>query len=63
MDPNQLAAQQQQSGQIANLFAEDRRGKALAAAICKVAVTDSKGEKVDPAEYFGEDTAEEESAE
>ena len=63
MDPNQLAAQLQQSGQIANLFAEVRRGKALAAAICKVAVTDSKGEKVDPAEYFGEDTAEEESAE
>ena len=63
MDPNQLAAQLQQSGQIANLFAEVRRGKALAAAICKVTVTDSKGEKVDPAEYFGEDTAEEESAE
>ena len=63
MDPNQLAAQLQQSGQIANLFAEVRRGKALAAAICKVAVTDSKREKVDPAEYFGEDTAEEESAE
>ena len=63
MDPNQLAAQLQQSGQIANLFAEVRRGKALAAAICKVAVTDSKGEKVDPVEYFGEGAAEEESAE
>ncbi|MGV0402902.1 trigger factor [Corynebacterium uberis] len=55
MDPNQFVQQISQSGQIANLFSDVRRGKALAAAICRVAVTDEDGNKVDPAEYFGEE--------
>lgn len=60
MDPNQFIGQLQQSGQIANLFADVRRGKALAAAICRVSVKDEAGSDVDPAQYFGE---EEEAAE
>jgi len=58
MDPNQFVMQLQQSGQIANLFADVRRGKALALNICKVTVTDSKGASVDPKEFFGEEAGE-----
>ncbi|QPK82864.1 trigger factor [Corynebacterium qintianiae] len=61
MDPNQFVMQLQQSGQIANLFSDVRRGKALAAAISRTTVTDSEGNSVDPNEYFGE--IEDESAE
>ncbi|QGU05334.1 trigger factor [Corynebacterium comes] len=57
MDPNQFIGQLQQSGQIANLFADVRRGKALAAAICRVTVKDDAGNDVDPAQYFGEEEA------
>ncbi|NLF92164.1 MAG: trigger factor, partial [Corynebacterium marinum] len=64
MDPNQFIGQLQQSGQIANLFADVRRGKALAAAICRVTVKDEAGNDVDPAQYFGdEDEAAETEAE
>lgn len=59
MDPNQFVQQLQQSGQIANLFADVRRGKALASAICRVAVKDDEGNEVDPKEFFGEAEAEE----
>ncbi|MDO5513068.1 trigger factor [Corynebacterium sp.] len=55
MDPNQFVGQLQQSGQIANLFSDVRRGKALAAAICRVSVKDEAGNDVDPAEYFGDE--------
>ena len=55
MDPNQFVGQLQQSGQIANLFSDVRRGKALAAAICRVSVKDDAGNDVDPSEYFGEE--------
>lgn len=64
MDPNQFVGQLQQSGQIANLFSDVRRGKALAAAISRTSVTDDAGNAVDPNEYFGEiedDAAVEES--
>lgn len=54
MDPNQFVAQLQQSGQIANLFSDVRRGKALAAAIARTSVTDDEGNTVDPNEYFGD---------
>ncbi len=55
MDPNQFIGQLQQSGQIANLFADVRRGKALAAAICRVSVKDEDGNDVDASQYFGEE--------
>ena len=54
MDPNQFVAQLQQSGQIANLFSDVRRGKALAIAISRTQVADEAGNTVDPNEYFGE---------
>ncbi|MDY5786352.1 trigger factor, partial [Corynebacterium sp.] len=54
MDPNQFVAQLQQSGQIANLFADVRRGKALAAAISRTSVKDDAGNEIDPNEFFGE---------
>lgn len=54
MDPNQFVAQLQQSGQIANLFSDVRRGKALAAAISRTSVKDEAGNTIDPNEYFGE---------
>lgn len=59
MDPNQFVMQLQQSGQIANLFADVRRGKALALNICKVAVTDSTGASVDPKDFFADEAGEE----
>ena len=54
MDPNQFIQQIQSNGQIGNLFADVRRGKALAAAICRVDVKDEEGNKVDVDQYFGE---------
>ncbi|BAC19123.1 trigger factor [Corynebacterium efficiens YS-314] len=61
MDPNQFIGQLQQSGQIANLFADVRRGKALAQAICRVNVKDSEGNEIDPKDYFGEEEVAEDS--
>ena len=54
MDPNQFIMQLQQSGQVANLFADVRRGKALAAAISRTTVKDDEGNTIDPDDYFGE---------
>ena len=54
MDPNQFIQQLQSNGQIANLFSDVRRGKALAAAICSTTVKDEEGNKVDVDQYFGE---------
>ncbi|MGD7002017.1 trigger factor [Corynebacterium halotolerans] len=61
MDPNQFVQQLQQSGQIANLFADVRRGKALASAICRVNVKDDEGNEVDPKEFFGDPETDEET--
>ncbi|HZK32159.1 MAG TPA: trigger factor, partial [Corynebacterium sp.] len=61
MDPNQFVQQLQQGNQIANLFADVRRGKALAAAICRVAVKDEEGNEIDPKQYFGEIEEDEEA--
>ncbi|WP_276907063.1 trigger factor [Corynebacterium riegelii] len=54
MDPNQFIATLQQNNQIGNLFADVRRGKALAAAISRTSVKDEDGNSIDPNEYFGE---------
>lgn len=59
MDPNQFIQQIQASGQIGNLFADVRRGKALAVSILEATVTDTEGNAVDVAEYFGEAEPEE----
>lgn len=55
MDPNQFMQQVMQSGQLGTLYADVRRGKALAAAICDVKVMDKNGDSVDASEYFGEE--------
>ncbi|AZA14132.1 trigger factor [Corynebacterium choanae] len=59
MDPNTFMMQLQQAGQLGNLYADVRRGKALADAICKVKVTDTAGNAIDPATYFGEEESDE----
>ncbi|OFS20586.1 trigger factor [Corynebacterium sp. HMSC04H06] len=62
MDPNQFVQQLQSNGQIGNLFADVRRGKALAAAICRVDVKDEDGKKIDVDQYFGEIDEDEDEA-
>ena len=54
MDPNQFIQQIQQSGQLGTLFADVRRGKALAVSILKATVKDTDGNDIDVAEFFGE---------
>ncbi|AFT99723.1 trigger factor [Nocardia brasiliensis ATCC 700358] len=57
--PEQFIQQVQQAGQLGAIFADVRRGKALAGVVGKVKVTDSAGNAVDTAEMFGapEDSA------
>ncbi|ONM46568.1 trigger factor [Nocardia donostiensis] len=54
MAPEQFIQQVQQAGQLGAVFADVRRGKALAGVVGKVQVTDSTGETVDTTEMFGE---------
>ncbi|MFF3226183.1 trigger factor [Nocardia suismassiliense] len=63
--PEQFIQQVQQAGQLGAIFADVRRGKALAGVVGKVKVTDSEGNVVDTAEMFGapEDSAPEVEAE
>ncbi|MDO5099442.1 MAG: trigger factor [Corynebacterium sp.] len=61
MPPEKFMEQLQNAGQIGALFADIRRGKALAAAICQTTVTDDAGNKVDATEFFGVDEAESEA--
>lgn len=51
--PEQFIQQVQQAGQLGAIFADVRRGKALAGVVGKVTVTDSEGNAVDTAEMFG----------
>ncbi|WP_063038082.1 trigger factor [Nocardia grenadensis] len=53
MAPEQFIQQVQQAGQLGAVFADVRRGKALAELVGKVTVTDSEGNKVDTDEMFG----------
>ncbi|WP_336083172.1 trigger factor [Nocardia sp. SSK8] len=54
MSPEQFIQQVQQAGQLGAVFADVRRGKALAGVVTQVKVTDSEGNAVDTAEMFGE---------
>ncbi len=68
MAPQEFVNQLQQAGQIGAVYADARRGKALASIVSLVAVTDDTGAAVDTAEFFGpvtdaEDAAVEEAAE
>ncbi|QLY30258.1 trigger factor [Nocardia huaxiensis] len=64
MSPDQFIQQIQQAGQLGAVFADVRRGKALAGVVIKATVTDTAGNTVDTAEMFGTpaDEAEEVSA-
>lgn len=53
MAPEQFIQQVQQAGQLGAVFADVRRGKALAEVVGRVTVTDSAGNKVDTDEMFG----------
>ncbi|MFI7665892.1 trigger factor [Nocardia sp. NPDC049526] len=53
LSPEQFIQQVQQAGQLGAVFADVRRGKALAGVVGKVKVTDSDGNAVDTAEMFG----------
>ncbi|WP_040789498.1 trigger factor [Nocardia paucivorans] len=53
MPPEQFIQQVQQAGQLGAVFADVRRGKALAEVVGKVTVTDSEGNPVDTTEMFG----------
>ncbi|WP_406237036.1 trigger factor [Nocardia sp. NBC_01009] len=53
LSPEQFIQQVQQAGQLGAVFADVRRGKALAGVVGQVKVTDSEGNSVDTAEMFG----------
>ncbi|MFJ4650824.1 trigger factor [Nocardia sp. NPDC088792] len=65
MSPDQFIQQIQQAGQLGAVFADVRRGKALAGIVTQTVVTDTAGNTVDTAEMFGTpaEEAEEVSAE
>ncbi|AHH20728.1 trigger factor Tig [Nocardia nova SH22a] len=54
MAPEQFIQQIQQAGQLGAIFADVRRGKALAGVVLKTKVTDTEGNAVDTTEMFGE---------
>ncbi|MBF6211985.1 trigger factor [Nocardia puris] len=53
MSPEQFIQQVQQANQLGAVFADVRRGKALAGVVGRAKVTDSEGSAVDTAEMFG----------
>ena len=64
MAPEEFIQQVQQANQLGAVFADVRRGKALASVVDRVNVTDTTGATVDTAELFGSsvDDAEEPAA-
>jgi len=53
ISPDEYVKRAQESGQLAAIFADVRRGKALASVVRKATVTDSEGTAVDLDELFG----------
>jgi trigger factor len=53
IEPQQLVQYLQQNNQLPVLFADVRRGKALAAVVQKATVTDTEGNPVETEEFFG----------
>ncbi|WP_070378991.1 trigger factor [Rhodococcus sp. WMMA185] len=58
MPPEQFIQQIQQAGQLGAIFADVRRGKALAGVVEQATVTDTSGAAVDTTELFGNGEAE-----
>ncbi|PPK69031.1 trigger factor [Actinokineospora auranticolor] len=61
ISPDEYVQRAQQSGQLGAIFADVRRGKALASVVRQATVTDAEGNTVDLSELFG--AAEEPAAE
>lgn len=53
ISPDEYVQRAQQSGQLTAIYADVRRGKALASVVRKATVTDGSGAEVDLAELFG----------
>ncbi|MDT7805484.1 MAG: trigger factor [Actinomycetota bacterium] len=53
ISPDEYVQRAQQSGQLTAIYADVRRGKALASVVRKAAVTDGSGAEVDLSELFG----------
>ena len=62
MSPEEFMSQVTKGNQLGALFADITRGKALAAALCRVNVTDETGATIDPKEYFAPEATEEAEA-
>ncbi|GLZ34804.1 trigger factor [Lentzea sp. NBRC 105346] len=54
ISPDEYVQRAQQSGQLGAIFADVRRGKALASVVRQATVTDESGNKLDLDELFGE---------
>ena len=61
MEPQQLLGALQENNQLAALFADVRRGLAVAQVVESAVVTDSNGETVDTSEFFSRTGAEAET--
>lgn len=61
--PQQLVQFLQQNNQLPAVFADVRRGMALAAAVRAAAVSDTEGNEIDTAEFFGTDESGDEADE
>lgn len=57
VSPDEYVQRAQQSGQLGAIFADVRRGKALASIVRKASVSDASGNAVDLEELFGKDVA------
>ena len=62
ISPDQFIQQVQQAGQLGAVFADVRRGKALATVVDQVTVTDTSGAAVDTKELFGSPESDEAEA-
>ena len=58
ISPDEYVQRAQQSGQLTAIYADVRRGKALASVVRKATVTDASGATVDLSELFGAATEE-----
>jgi trigger factor len=63
VEPQQLLQFLQENNQLPAMFADIRRGKALAAVVQKATVTDTDGKPVDTDEFFGSGTEPQAAAE
>ncbi|MDL9938413.1 trigger factor [Gordonia sp. ABSL1-1] len=62
MQPQEFISQLTQANQVGAVYADVRRGKALAGIVDDVTVTDTAGATVDTAEFFGGDDADDAEA-